>query len=258
MATWPGVLNQVIRDPGDVDDCWVMATIWAARASDRDLVIPSIKTFRGAAGDPDDGYRDGGNLSEIILGCSRLWPELAVTAYDGRWAPFAELIRQGRPASLAVISGRLPYRLRFGFTGAHQIGVAWDGSSFVVANPLAPEGSAPQRIPEADLRTAAEAMGAVRAAIFPAPILRTRAYRAGVRAGRLFWPYTRDRRGGWSRPLLPKLTRGGFSGAATRRAWFPVLGRPRQMTQLMSGAYAGTWLDVSEATPATATFYREE
>jgi hypothetical protein len=76
------------------------------------------------------------------------------------------------PASVGVDSGKLPRSLRFGFTGPHQIGVGWDPdrATFLVANPLASNGSKPRAIDAADLRDAAKALfgGSVGAAIFPA------------------------------------------------------------------------------------------
>lgn len=259
MIRWPGVLNQVIRDPGDADDCWVVATFWAARASDPGVRIPSIDAFRRAAGKPDRPGSQGGNLDDIMRGCREIWPGLAVTRYRGAWEAFAGLVRGGRPASLAVLSSKLPARLRYGFLFPHQIGVAWDGAAFVVANPLAPEGSAPQRIDAPTLRAAAEALLSTRevlAAVFPAPRRDAAAYRAGVRRLRPFWLYRRDG-GRWTRAL--KVSRGGFSAPATARAPYAVLGSRRLMTELQQpSAYAGTWLDVTGKTAATNPFYRKE
>jgi hypothetical protein len=179
--SWPAVISQKTypgHDPNprdsspDWDDCWVVATVWAAVASQPDIHRPTIPEYRKHAGDPDDGIFDGGSLDEVIRGARGSWPDLDVTRWDGAWDAFAALVKAGRPASLAVLSAKLPARLRFGFLGAHQVGIAWTGTTFVVANPLAKDGSAPLPATADELRTAALALpygGKVRAAVFPAP-----------------------------------------------------------------------------------------
>ncbi len=163
----PGVFNQVrYPEAEDIDDCWVVATVWAALASRPSARKPTVTEFRAAAGDPDDGNADGGSESEVYRGARGIWPDIPVTAYHGEWAPLAKLIKSGRIASAAVLSSRLP--INYGFLGWHQVGVAWDGG-YVVANPLAPEGSAPTAIGEAALRSAVMPLGYARALLFPVP-----------------------------------------------------------------------------------------
>jgi hypothetical protein len=175
------VLSQrTFKGAGDIDDCWVVATVWAYKASCRGasgLALPSVTMFRAAAGDPDDGYRDGGTLNEIMRGVTTLWPTVRAIRYVGGWSGFANYVRgQKRPASLAVLSSRLPAYLRFGFYGAHQVGVQYHDGAWYVANPLAPNGSVPLRITEGALRYAATPnltnwSGNVVAVVFPAPYL---------------------------------------------------------------------------------------
>lgn len=162
QATYPGA--------GDVDDCWVVATVWAATAFDPSVRQPTVPEFRKHAGDPDDGHLDGGSLAEVTRGARGSWADIATVSYDGPWSGFATRVKGGRSASLAVLSSKLPAHLRFGFRFAHQVGVVWDGKTFLLANPLAPSGSQPKPITEAALKAAATALpygGNVRALLFP-------------------------------------------------------------------------------------------
>jgi hypothetical protein len=141
---------------GDVDDCWVVATIWAAKSVAPSIAMPDATQFREAARDPDDGVRDGGNNDEMALAVRTLWPRIPLVDFrSARWDRFLRFVRDGHVASVAVLSSSLPRNLRFGFAGAHQVGVAWDGSNLRLMNPLAREGSAPAVIAEAALRKAA-------------------------------------------------------------------------------------------------------
>ncbi len=174
MAKWPKVRSQIgFPGAGNVDDCWVVATVWAATAFREDIHQPDVPEFRRHAGDPDDpNHADGGSLDEMVRGARGVWPGVRVERYDGAWTGLRDRVKTGRPASLAVRASHLPSSMRFGFTGAHQIGVGWDAdrTTFVVANPLAPEGSKPKAIDAAVLRDAAKAMpfgGRVQATIFP-------------------------------------------------------------------------------------------
>lgn len=179
------VMNQrVYPEAGDIDDCWIVATVMAAKASRPSIDIPTVTIFRFFAGDPDDGYRDGGTLAEIAAGVRGLWPELAPSVsylYGGSWNRFEELLRAGGIASLAVDSSKLPPGVRYGFNGLHQITVFMEGNYFYIANPLAPEGSTPQLIGAASLRASAYAYSAsgnsLFAAIFPSPTAETHVYR---------------------------------------------------------------------------------
>lgn len=173
MADWPKVLNQeVFPGAGNVDDCWVVATVWAAVAFRADIRRPDIPEFRRHAGNPDEqGIDDGGSRDQIVRGARGSWPGVRIEQYLGPWIGFRDKVKAGRPASLGVDSGKLPRSMRFGFTGPHQIGVGWDPdrATFIVANPLARNGSRVLPIEAGDLRDAAKALfgGSVGAAIFP-------------------------------------------------------------------------------------------
>jgi hypothetical protein len=167
--TYFAVLNQKLYPgAGDVDDCWVVATCWAARiAGVRDL--PTVTEFRAAANKPDKPGATGGSLTDIMRAVGVLWPDLGVVKYQStNWDAFALALRRGKVASLGVLSSLLPAGLRFGFGGAHQVGVLFEGG-YLVANPLAPQGSEPIPISETALRASARglAQGWILAALFP-------------------------------------------------------------------------------------------
>ena len=155
------VINQV-RYPGagDVDDCWVVATVWAATVADPNAPRPTIPEFRAAAGNPDDPGPDGGTLPQVIRGAAASWSYLTIAKYQSTdWGAFARRLADGWTASLAVIAAELPPNLRFGFSGAHQVGVVVRDGTWLVANPLAPQGSAPIPCPLDMLRQAARRFG---------------------------------------------------------------------------------------------------
>jgi hypothetical protein len=165
QRTYPGA--------GDIDDCWVVATVWAAVASVPSIWQPSVTTFRKYAGDPDDGISDGGSIDECFKGAKGCWPGLDSTLWKANeFSGFLSLVKAGRPASVALDSAALPSRLRFGFMGKHQVGIVWDGTKLLCANPLAAQGSRPLTITEAELKTAMSRLvfpAAFRAVVFPKP-----------------------------------------------------------------------------------------
>ena len=166
------VLDQrVYPGAGDIDDCWVVATQWAYRASTAyPRGMTTVPEFRKAAGKPDLPGPSGGSITDIMRAVRTLWPGLDVIEYERpSWSGFMGEMRTGRYASLAVLSSQLPAKLRFGFNGPHQVGVAMVGGTLLVANPLAKQGSAPIPITEAELARAAVnvANGWVLAALFP-------------------------------------------------------------------------------------------
>jgi hypothetical protein len=173
MSDWPKVINQAsFPGAGNVDDCWVVATVWAALAFRADLPRPTVPEFRRHAGNPDDpNHADGGSRDQIVRGARGSWPGVRIKAFFGPWPDFRDQVQSGRPASLGVVSAKLPRPLQFGFAGNHQIGVGWDpdAATFVVANPLARDGSKPLPIDADDLRDAATALfgSNVGATIFP-------------------------------------------------------------------------------------------
>lgn len=165
QRTWP--------QSGDLDDCWVVATIWCQNAVAPWLYLQNTTGFRNAAGDPDDGQTDGGRLSEIMQACRTLWPQLHVQPHRGTWAALEKLIDAGHPVSVAVDSGALPPRHQYGFTGLHQIALYSKGSGPLgIMNPLDKDRARPDTISRDNARAAAKAYGAgtaydTYAAVFP-------------------------------------------------------------------------------------------
>ena len=164
------ILNQkVYPGAGDWDDCWAVATIWAYRAATDATSLPTVPEFRAAAKKPDKPGPTGGNITDIMRAVGVLWPHAGVVEYERPdWPSFSARVRAGDIASLALDSGLLPRQMRFGFDGSHQVGVAYV-NGFLMANPLAPQGSEPIPIKETVLRDAALgiANGWVLAALFP-------------------------------------------------------------------------------------------
>jgi hypothetical protein len=190
------VISQVgYPGAGDVDDCWVVATIWAALAADPSARRPTVPEFRTAAGNPDRPGPTGGNLGDVMLGASRTWPHLRIVRHDTAiWDTFEAKLQAGWPASLAVLSSALPSRLQFGFRGAHQVGVVWRDGTFRLANPLARTGSAPAWIAEHELHTAARTVadGAILAALFEPVPVRPATHRLRLAAGAVVRVYRLD------------------------------------------------------------------
>lgn len=163
QKTWPGA--------GDLDDCWVVATLWCANAVAPWLYLQSSNQFRRAAGDPDDGHNDGGRLSEIMQACRTLWPQLHVEPHRDTWASLLRKIDAGHPVSVAVRSSALPPRLQYGFGGLHQVALYNRGTGPLgIMNPLARDRSRPEYISRDAAKEAAKAYagdGKVYAAVFP-------------------------------------------------------------------------------------------
>ena len=155
---WPGA--------GDIDDCWVVSAIQCANVSAPWLYLPTVPQFRTAAGDPDDGKSDGGNVDEIVKGVTTLWPAFAGKLKVLKGAAYDTLVDhvlKGRPVSLCIDSSKLPSALQHGFTGMHQVSFvlkdAPDGAR-LYANPLAKVYSRWERIEKlAVLRPAILAYG---------------------------------------------------------------------------------------------------
>jgi len=166
----PAVLSQIgYPGAGDIDDCWVVASVWAAKVADPHARQPSVPAFREDARNPDQPGPTGGDLNDVIRGSVRSWPYLTIAKYSSTdWAAFERRLTEGWSASLGVLSAELPVYLRFGFQGSHQVGVAFNAGEFMVANPLARDGSRPLPCPMTQLRTAARkhGMGTVLAALY--------------------------------------------------------------------------------------------
>jgi hypothetical protein len=176
MSDLQPVINQVhYPGVGDVDDCAVIATFWTARAGGYVAPLPTVAAFREAAGRPDQPGPTGLNNDQVWAGVTgTALRTLRGAKYAGPWGPLSGTIRGGAPASLAVLSSVLPAKYRFGFLGAHRIGVQYHAGRFYLANPLAPEGSTPLPIAESYLAAAALAVGVGRAYAVtfpPTPVL---------------------------------------------------------------------------------------
>lgn len=143
----------------DVDDCWVVATIQAALATAPWAPKPTITEFRAAAGDPDDNKTDGGSPDEVHKGANTIYAVLKPQQIKA-WTfsnTLAEL-KKLRPLSAMVDSSKLP--VNYGFKGMHQVVFFHEPNvGLYVANPLAPNGSAPIRIATAAAQAALEGYG---------------------------------------------------------------------------------------------------
>jgi len=165
----PGVLNQGhYPGAGDVDDCWVVATVWAAIASGESYQ-PSVPVFRAAARNPDRPGATGGTGYHVWKGATTMWPNHKIRKYtSSSWDGFISLLKAGWIASLAVDSRGLPNNCRFNDIHKHQVGVAYQNGKYWIANPLAPQDSRPIEITGYALRTAARAFhgGTISATMF--------------------------------------------------------------------------------------------
>lgn len=160
MATLRKNVSQV-GYPGsrDVDECWMVATLTCLKNICRPLVLPGTKLFREAAGVPDvQGRADGGTGFDITNALRELYPGLPWRGTLFPWSYFKSLMKPGFVASIAVDSGELPLRLQYGFKGGHRVAVELlpDGT-WILFNPLAKNGTPPEKIGEAALRRATSA-----------------------------------------------------------------------------------------------------
>lgn len=130
---WPGV--------GDKDDCWALEVLQCQLAVAPWERLPSVTEVRAAAGDPDDGHRDGGTPAEIVRAATTLWPYLEGRLTVLRGAAYDELralVQAGRPVTVAVLADRLPPRLANGVAVPHQVTLAARPSGqLAMANPWA-------------------------------------------------------------------------------------------------------------------------
>lgn len=152
QRSWLGV--------GDLDECWIIATYWALVATGimRREDLPSIRDFRKAAGRPDKPGPSGGN-NDVLMRALRVYaPNADIKNYVGSFEGFKKDLARGYVASLSLLSSQLPAYLQFGFKGAHQVSVYFQGGRFYVMNPLAKEGAPLIQISEKDLRRAAGAL----------------------------------------------------------------------------------------------------
>lgn len=154
---------------GDVDDCWVLATLMAIQASAPWLWLVNVTQFRTAAGKPDTTGPSAGGVADAYKAVRALYPQLAITlATDWTWAKVSATLKANRPAYLSVKAGLLPAALQFGFTGDHAVFVQYRNGTFYLGNPLAKPHSAVVEITEATLQKAALAhTGGLKALFMP-------------------------------------------------------------------------------------------
>ena len=151
----PVLSQRTYPSAGDIDDCWAVATIWAAAASLPTIVYPTITTFRAKAGKPDLPGPTGGNIYDANRGADGCWPYLPnYLAVTSNFDVIKEHIKAGRPGSVSVLSSSLPSDLRYNFLGAHQCGVQLIGSTLYCMNPLAPANTTPRTITYVELERA--------------------------------------------------------------------------------------------------------
>lgn len=168
QASWPGA--------GDVDDCWAVADLQAVHAVAPWLLLPGVPAYRTAAGNPDMPGPTGGTIADSQRAIRRLYPAIAaLSAFwgEGDGKTFDGLVlslRQGRVASLALLSGALPPALRHGFAGVHRVAVFWSGGPRIL-NPLAAAHSRPEAITASALQAACRAYDStdIRAVLLPSP-----------------------------------------------------------------------------------------
>lgn len=149
---------------GDIDECSILATFWAARAAGFEGTLPSIKEFRFLAGRPDKPGPTGLVNLQVWQGFQRTslsggGVNATMVRASTSWTSFAASLRMGGAASIAVDSSKLPTSMRYGFYGAHRVGLTWYEGKWYLANPLAPDKSLPQVISEAAIRAATLAFG---------------------------------------------------------------------------------------------------
>jgi hypothetical protein len=149
---WPGI--------GDIDDCWVLASLQAVHTVAPWLPLPGVKVFRAKANKPDvPGVMNPGDEHDMKRGLDALYPDLATELVDGMPFPtFVEQVKSGRPAALIIRAGDLPPDMQLGLPGIHAICVAFDDETdgFLVADPLAKAHSKPVPISQPALRKAIE------------------------------------------------------------------------------------------------------
>lgn len=129
---------------GDLDDCWVLSSLQAVNCAAPWLYLPAVPGFRKAAGDPDDGHRDGGSINEIVKGVTTLYPEFTGKLKAMRGVTMQALgssLRAGHPVSVALMQAKLPKELQCGSSNdvAHQCTLRSTSNGHLqFANPMVP------------------------------------------------------------------------------------------------------------------------
>ena len=159
---YPTISQVFFWGVGDIDECAILATYWAARAAGFKGDLPSIKTFRMAAGVPDRPGPTGLTTSQIWRGVTKTGLGAMSVSQLGpttSWSDFATMMTGGRFASIALDASKLPINLRYGFRGPHQVGLTWSEGQWYIADPLAPNRSAPRAVPENIIKEAVIGFG---------------------------------------------------------------------------------------------------
>ena len=153
----PGTISQIgYLGAGDIDDCWCVATIWAAKAAGVPDWHVSVTEYRHWARNPDRPGSTGGSALGVDRGAVGCWPNAKIRRYhSSSWDGFISLLKTGWIGSLCIRAGALPSRLQHGFKGLHQVGIAYYEGKYYIADPLAPNNSRPREITGAEIRKAA-------------------------------------------------------------------------------------------------------
>jgi hypothetical protein len=168
-----GIFNQKAwPKAGDVDDCWVIADLMAIHGVAPWLRLPNVTVYRAAAGNPDKPGPTPGSVDQSAKAIRALYPKFGETIRVLKGLPFNEFIpmlKAGHPASIGVLSGKLPQDLQFGYAGPHRVAVFWNGSEIRLANPLARAHSRSRPVPEDVFHAAVKAhpLAAVHAVVMP-------------------------------------------------------------------------------------------
>jgi hypothetical protein len=157
---YPNISQVYYFGVGDIDECSIIASFWAARQAGFTGRLPTIRQFRTAAGVPDRPGPTGLTNAQVYQGLTRtgMSAGAAILGRGTTWSDFTSKMSAGVSASVALLSAALPVGYRYGFQGAHRVGLTWDKGQWYIANPLAPEGSGPQAISEQALKRAVLAM----------------------------------------------------------------------------------------------------
>lgn len=159
---YPNISQITYFGVGDIDECSIIASFWAARQAGFTGKLPTIGEFRRQAGVPDAPGPTGLTNTQVWQGLTRtgLAEGASILRRGTTWSDFVQSMQvAGTAASVALNSGALPIGYRYGFQGAHRVGLVWENGQWYIANPLAPEGSGPQAISEADIKRAILSFG---------------------------------------------------------------------------------------------------
>lgn len=263
MATLKKNVSQVgFPGAGDLDECWLVATLTCLKNICPRLALPNARTFRDAAGVPDVQGRDnGGTGYDIGRAFRELYPGLPFAGYTFTWADFKDRMKPGVVASIAVMSSALPGGLQYGFGGGHRVAVELlPDDTWLFLNPLAKNGTRPQKISQADLRLAAAKFagaGKIGAIVFTPDTVKeyfalnvyTRLNRTGsfvLPAGKSLKLFTWDN-GGWrikTKVAASSAERSGtFDYTLGRSAGFAT---PSQVAHVVSGPGTGYFISLAE------------